>query len=62
MKRCHVEATALEFAKTLISTDQPELIEDAEKQGISSVAEIATVSFELAVAFHKEFDSRYPSE
>ena len=57
-KRCHVEATALEFAKTLISTDQPELIEDAERDGQTSVQGVAIAAFELAEAFHAEADKR----
>ncbi len=57
-KRCHVEATALEFAKTLISTDQPELIEDAEAEGMSAVKAVAVISFELAEAFHEEAGAR----
>jgi hypothetical protein len=61
-KRCHIEETALEFAKTLITSDQPELIETAEAEGETTVAAIATVSFELAEAFHAERDRRFGNE
>ena len=58
MKTCHVEDTALEFAKTLITSDQPELIEDAEREGTKSVDAVASIAFELAEAFHREADKR----
>lgn len=57
-KRCHVEETALEFAKTLITSDQPELIEDAEADGITSADAVAITAFELSEAFHREADRR----
>lgn len=57
-KRCHVEETALEFAKTLISTDQPELVEDAEADGTTTADAVAIVAFELSEAFHREAERR----
>jgi hypothetical protein len=58
MKQCHVDVTALEFAKVLVISDQSELLEDASDLGISSTDAVAYAAYELANSFHKEQDRR----
>lgn len=52
------EDVALEFAKTLISTDQRELIKTAERRKMTTAEGIAVCSFELAEAFVKTAKAR----
>lgn len=58
--RCNIERTALEFAKTLVSTDQAELIELAAIDGFTTATAAASVAFDFAEAFHLEMDRRRP--
>lgn len=63
MAKCvHIRETALEFAKVLISTDQEELIEAAQTEGVTTAHATAVASFEFSEAFHAEFDRRYNGE
>jgi hypothetical protein len=52
------EDIALEFAKTLISTDQRELIKVAAKKKMTTAEGVAVCSFELAEAFIKTAKAR----
>ncbi len=56
MYKCHVTETALEIAKTLLSTPQPELLELAAINNLTDAEAIASLAFEFADAFHKEED------
>lgn len=50
---------AIEVAKTLLSSDQRELIFEAGKRKMKTVDAVAEVSFDFADAFLKEFNKRY---
>jgi hypothetical protein len=52
------EDIALEFAKTLISTDQRELIKAVAKKKMTTAEGIAVCSFELAEAFVRTAKAR----
>jgi hypothetical protein len=54
-----VEDIAVEIAKTLISTDQRELIDRAAERNITTAKGVAVASFELAEALLEEYTERY---
>ena len=57
--KLYVQDVAVEVMKTLISTDQRELLDIAESQKISSARGVAIASFEFAEAFINEYNERY---
>lgn len=54
--RAILNDVALEVMKTLITSDQQELVENAEKEGIKTVDAVAIVAFEFAAAFATQAD------
>ena len=55
----HIECTALDFAKTLITSDQQEMIEYAESNGLSTIDVTMDLAFDMAEAFHRERAARF---
>ncbi len=57
--RLFVDEVAMEVMKTLLASDQRELIEEAADQGITTAQGVASASFELSEAFLAEYEKRY---
>jgi hypothetical protein len=53
------EDIAMEVVKTLLSSDQRELIDKSAEMGISTAKGMARCSFEIAEAFLEEYNERY---
>lgn len=54
--RAILNDVALEVMKTLITSDQPELITQAEDDGIKTVDAVAAMAFDFAAAFVSKAD------
>lgn len=59
MVKLYVEDVALEIVKTLITSDQRELIDTAANDNISTVKGISIAAFEFADAFIETYNERY---
>jgi hypothetical protein len=62
MMKLYVQDVAIEVLKTLISTDQRELIDAAERREMTTAKGVAAASFEFAEAFIDEYNERYSNE
>ncbi len=54
-----VEDIAVEVVKTLLTSDQRELIDEAGRRGMTTVKAVSVVSFDFAEAFLAEYEERF---
>lgn len=54
-----IEDLAMEFAKTLVTSDQRELLEAADAKNLPHPRAVAAESFDLGEAFLAEYNERY---